>query len=123
MFIVRAELFKPLQHQYTLADFQVTDGKVSDSTFAHVMKRLFGAVVEAQSFAIKGFATSRRFLCHAVCQNILTFFYQKEITNNNKLLIKICKIPVFQKKYLKFLSKKMNRSSAHIVITDVRRLK
>ncbi len=98
MFIVRAELFKPLQHQYTLTDFQITDGKISDGTFAHVMERLFGAVIEAQGFAIKGFATNRRFLCHAVGQNILTFFYQKKITKNNKLLIKICKIPVFQKK-------------------------
>lgn len=97
MFLVRSELFKILRGKYTIQDFQTTDGQVKDGTFAHVFERLFGAVISAQGYDIKGFDRNYKFVCSAVGKIILRFFYQKKITKHNKMLLKICKIPVFEK--------------------------
>lgn len=98
MFIVRSGLFKVLQHRYTIEDFAVTDGNVKDGTLAHVMERLFGAVISAQGYVLKGFVRNYRFVFSAVGKITLRFFFQKKRTQNNRILIKICKIPVCRKK-------------------------
>lgn len=100
MFIVRSSLFKIFQNHYTIQDFQITDGQIKDGTLAHVFERLFGAVITAQKATIKGFDRNWKFVTSAVGKIILRFFYQKKITKNNKLIIKICKIPVFSKKIM-----------------------
>ena len=98
MFIVRSSLFKVLQNHYRIYDFQPTDGQVRNGTLAHIFERLFGAVVYAQGYTINGFHWNWKFLADSTCRIILRFFYQKKASKNNKLIIKICKIPVFQKK-------------------------
>ena len=98
MFIVRSSLFKVLQNQYSIYDFQKTDGQIRNGTLAHIFERLFGAVVNAQGYNIKGFHWNWKFLINSSCRLFLRFCYQKKINKQNKLLIKICKIPVFQKK-------------------------
>ena len=54
MFMCRAKLLAPIKNNYKLADFALTDGHVKDGTLAHVMERLFGCVVQAQGYTIKG---------------------------------------------------------------------
>jgi lipopolysaccharide biosynthesis protein len=97
MFLVRSSLFKVLQHKYKIEDFQTTDGQVKDGTLAHVFERLFGAVICSQGYQIKGFSHNYKFVCSALGKIIGRFFFQKKTTKHNKVLIKICKIPVFQK--------------------------
>lgn len=98
MFLVRSQLLKVLQHQYKITDFNNTDKNVSDGTLAHVMERLFGAIIKHQGYTINGFSYNYKFICNAICKLILRFFYQSKVTNKNKLLIKILRIPVYQKK-------------------------
>ena len=97
MFLVRSSLFKVLQHHYKIEDFATTDGKITDGTLAHIMERLFGAIINAQGYNISGFSHNWKFLCNASGKIILRFLYQKK-TTSNKILVKILKIPVFQKK-------------------------
>lgn len=98
MFLVRSNLFKILQNKYQIEDFQTTDGRIKDGTLAHVFERLFGAIIYAQGFQIRGFSHNYKFICNAIGKIICRFFFQKKVTKNNKLSIKILKIPVFQKK-------------------------
>lgn len=98
MFIVRSSLLRVLQNMYHISDFQITDGQIRNGTFAHVFERLFGAIIYAQGYYIKGFHWNWKFLLNSSGRLILRFFYQKKITKNNKLTIKICKIPIFFKK-------------------------
>jgi lipopolysaccharide biosynthesis protein len=97
MFIVRSQLLKVIQNNYSIEDFQTTDGAVKDGTFAHVFERLFGAIIIAQDHTIKGFSHNYMFVFSAICKIIGRFFYQRKTTKHNKILIKVCKIPVFQK--------------------------
>ena len=98
MFLVQSSLLKVIQHQYTIQDFQITDGQIKDGTLAHVFERLLGALVSAQHKTIKGFHHNWKFVSNAVGKIILRFFYQKKLTKNNKIIIKFFKIPVFEKK-------------------------
>lgn len=96
MFLAKAKLFKLLQ-TYNITDFAPTDGKIKEGTFAHVVERLFGALITIQNHTIH---TSKhddycyRFLCMAIKR----FLFQKKITKSGKQIIKICKIPVYSKK-------------------------
>lgn len=103
MFIVRSDLLKILQHHYTIEDFAVTDGTVKDGTLAHIMERLFGGIIAVQGYTLKGFHRNYRFVSGAIGKIILRFFYQRKRTKNNKILIKICRIPVYQKKTHNFI--------------------
>ncbi len=95
MFYVRANLFRPLL-KYSIKDFWATDSNVKEGTLAHVMERVFGAIIEQegyQIFAIKHDHYTKEFIVAALKR----FFYQKKHTKH-RLLIKICKIPVYSKK-------------------------
>ena len=48
MFICRAKLLQPLT-KFKLDDFASTDGKIKEGTLAHVMERIFGAIVTLQN--------------------------------------------------------------------------
>ena len=55
MFLIRAELLKPLQQaQYSIDDFEIPDSKQGNNSLAHIMERVFGAMVEAQNHTIYG---------------------------------------------------------------------
>ena len=96
MFLAKAKLLKPLQN-YGITDFTPTDGKIKEGTFAHVVERLFGAIITAQNHSIhtiKHYNYDMYFLCMVIKR----FLFQKKITKSGKLIIKICKIPVYSKK-------------------------
>ncbi len=96
MFWARAGLLKPLQ-TYKLADFSATDGKVKEGTLAHCFERLFGAIVQAQGFKLYGVKSSKAGFVFALNEFKRFLFYKKR-TKSGKLLIKICKIPVWIQK-------------------------
>ena len=95
MFYVRAKLFKPLL-KYTINDFSESNSQIKEGTFAHVMERLLGAIVTAQGYRLYGLEHdnyTRKFILAAIGY----FLFQKKQTEH-RLLIKICKIPVWSKK-------------------------
>lgn len=96
MFWAKASLFKPLQ-KYRLADFPVTDGKVKEGTLAHCFERLFGAVAQAQGLKLYGVKSSKVGFTFALNEFKRFLFYKKH-TQSGKLLIKICKIPIWTQK-------------------------
>ena len=95
MFYVRAELLKPLL-KYTIQDFSVTDAKVKEGTFAHVMERLLGAIVLAQGSLIHGIKHDN-YRKQFLIASLKHFLFQKKKTEH-RLLVKICKIPIYSKK-------------------------
>jgi hypothetical protein len=97
MFLAKANLFKPLQN-YSITDFSLTDGKIKDGTFAHVVERLFGALITTQSHTIHTIKHDDYRLDFLIV-SLKHFIFQKKITKSGKQIIKICKIPVYQKQF------------------------
>ncbi len=95
MFLVRANLLKPLSI-YRPEDFAPTDGRIKEGTLAHVFERLFGAVVLGQNQQILPI-NHQGYFFRFILAAAKRFFYQKKLTPNRRLIIKICKIPVFYK--------------------------
>ena len=100
MFIVRTSILKKIAHEYTLDDFETTDGAVKDGTFAHTMERVFGCVAYAEGYHIKGLDRDYNFEYHEKITSIKRLVYSKKITSNNYKLVKIFKIPVYHRKLL-----------------------
>ena len=100
MFICRAELLKPLQRLgLTTEDFPPPDPEHLEETIAHVIERLLGAVVTSQGYEIRDcFSPRKEYIREAIevlLQRIGHFLYSQKITRKGKLIIKICKIPVY----------------------------
>ena len=95
MFFVRAKLLRPFL-KYKIEDFAVSDKDIHDNTLAHVLERLFGLAVTAQGYKIQG-VKYKSYAWLFFIAKLKRFFFQKKITRHGKLIIKICKIPVFIK--------------------------
>lgn len=92
MFLVKASIFKPLQH-YSLADFPYTDGRIKEGTLAHVIERVFGCLAQ-KIYPINHGSYISGFIRVAIKR----FLYQQKQTKRGTQVIKICKIPVYSKK-------------------------
>ena len=95
MFLAKAKLLNPLQI-YNITDFAKTDGKIKEGTFAHVMERLFGALITTQNHTIHTIKHDN-YTVEFCIVSIKHFIFQKKITKSGKQIIKICKIPVYSK--------------------------
>lgn len=100
MFMCRAELLKPLQGlNLKPGDFPPPDPEHLEETLAHVLERCLGAVVTAQGYEIRDCFSPRsdyvRELFWVALQRVGHFLYSRKVTRKGKLLVKICKIPVF----------------------------
>lgn len=96
MFYARADLLKPLL-SLQLNDFAITDGAIKEGTLAHVMERVMGAMIASQGYKISGVSDwYPRLLCWKTA--FKRFVYQRKVTANNKLLIKVLKLPIYSKK-------------------------
>lgn len=91
MFLTRANLLKPFL-KYDITDFPPTNSKIKDNTLAHVVERLFGAIVEKQGYILAP-AKHQSYRAERFIANLKRFFYQKKQTQSGKIIIKICKIP------------------------------
>lgn len=99
MFYIKSELLKPLL-KLQLRDFSATDGKIKEGTLAHVLERVIGIAVKEQGYEICGVSDwYPHYLCFKTA--LKRFIYQRKITGNNKLLIKVLKMPVYSKKLKK----------------------
>ena len=104
MFIARAHIFKNIQQlNLSLNDFSSPDGEHCGQ-LAHTFERLFGYFVYKNNLIITNGLLSEKenqsyhnkLFCLYIFK-FFRFFFQKKITKSGKLLIKICKIPVFSK--------------------------
>lgn len=98
MFWVRSSLLKELKKHYTINDFSETDGKIDNGTLAHVMERVFGCLVVAQGFAVKGFDYRHFWQLGRYDFDFKRFLFQKKFTKTNREIIKICKIPIYSRR-------------------------
>lgn len=106
MFICRAELLKPLLRLgLKTEDFPSPDPEHLEETIAHVIERLLGALVTAQGYVIRDcFSPRREYVREAIevlLQRIGHFLFSRKVTRSGKLIIKICKIPVFYKRCIR----------------------
>ena len=95
MFLVKAKLLKPLK-TYQQGDFNLTDGEIKEGTLAHIVERLFGALVTEQGYKIKTIKHDNYGL-YFLFSNIKRFLFQQKVTNSGKMLIKVCKLPIYSK--------------------------
>lgn len=99
MFIVRAELFKKLQNKFKLEDFETPQ---KEPTLAHKLERIFGIIVCYNGYKITNVNNNYNYKLYYFKNKVRfetkRFFFQKKITTNNKLIIKVLKIPVFTKR-------------------------
>ena len=95
MFFVRAKLLRPFL-KYKIEDFTISDKSVHDNTLAHVLERLFGWAVTMQGYKIQG-VKYKSYELRIMTDKLKRFLFQKKTTRQGKLIIKICRIPVFIK--------------------------
>ena len=96
MFLVKSSLLYPLK-KYSIKEFPPTNGQIKDGTLAHVFERLFSAIIIQQGYKLYP-AKHDIFWLTLLYPTIKRFLFQKKITNSGKLIVKICKIPVYSKK-------------------------
>jgi len=96
MFYVKTKLLKPILN-LQIDNFAQTDGRIKEGTFAHVVERVLGVAVEKQGYRIAGV---NDWYPHVLCMKtaLKRFIYQRKVTTNNKLLIKVLKLPIYSKK-------------------------
>lgn len=96
MFVVKAFLLNSLQHRYDLDDFEESS-RQKELYLAHIMERIFGYLVCAQGYSLESFDGKKISKWRKVWNPIRKFLcYHKY--GNGKDVIKICKIPVRNKK-------------------------
>ena len=95
MFLVRSKLLKPFL-KYKTTDFTESSSVIKDYTLAHSLERLFGWSIYAQNYKIKG-AQNKKYYKDRLISTITRTLIQKKITKKGKMLIKVCKIPVYSK--------------------------
>lgn len=101
MFIVRASLLNFLK-EYNCLDERFEDSVpgVKGGTLAHAYERILGWLVGCQGYTTKGFDQSwwKTFTTSKFIGKLKKFFLNRRITDNGYLLIRVCLIPVYNKK-------------------------
>ncbi len=107
IFIARSVIFKDLQELKLQEILFPTSNNNRECQLAHVIERLLGYLTYKNNMLVTDcFVTEKHiqrymrnvWLNHYIFHPIIRFFFQKKITKSDKLLIKICKIPVFSKR-------------------------
>ena len=102
MFMIRAHLLKPLFDTGVInEEFEHSVQRSLGGTKAHALERIFGLLVADKGMKIKGFDQSwyNDFVTSRFMHTIRRFFFDKRVTNNGNVLIRIFRIPVSNKKY------------------------
>jgi len=102
MFLAKSEALKPLQGRFAATDFAVSDTTHRSASFAHVAERLIGFSVAAAGLRIESpqgdlAARRRHFRFLQLRRAVARFLYQDRITARGRRLIKVCRIPVWNR--------------------------
>ena len=107
MFMARASVLQSLKElNFTADDFVTPDSSHESCQLAHVLERFCGYIVKNQDYKIADCTVSpffSGFIFFILCLRkiLMSFIFSVRITNSNKLNVKICKIPVINKKLKK----------------------
>lgn len=103
MFLARSEALRPLQGKFKAEDFAVSNDAHLSNSFAHVAERLVGFSVSAAGLRIECPAGNlaerrRRFRLLQFRHALADFVFQDRITSRGRHLIKVFRIPVWNRK-------------------------
>jgi len=103
MFLARSEALQPLQGCFKAGDFDVSNTAHLSNSFAHLAERLIGFSVAAANLRIEcpaGDLAARRrsFRLLQFRHALAEFLYQDRITSRERHLIKVCRVPVWNRK-------------------------
>ncbi len=107
MFMVRAQLLKPLQNlKIKISNFERPDNQHRKTTFAHVIERFLGYLVKAQNYQIQDVATTCQFsgVFWNKIRKLGLFLYRRKLDKKENIKVRICRIPL-----LTFLVKENGR--------------
>ena len=101
MFMCRASLMQPLKRLgLVLGSFGIPD-RSQKTSLAHTLERLVGWMVIAQGYKIRDCFTPRTVQLFAPLRYLKNFIFRWKVTKNNRIIVKICKIPVWDFRYRK----------------------
>lgn len=99
MFICRAALLAPLIDMLGDVEFEAANQE-GVGTLAHAAERLLGFVVAAQGYEVNDVYSSaqarRADRMRGIRRRVARFLYQRKVTRKGKLIIKICRIPIYR---------------------------
>ena len=97
MFIARSECFKILQNKIDITDFDKTSKNIKDGTLAHVCERLFGALIQAQNYKVKGTGFEKR---KYILQKLKRKLYKEQISSKGNFTAQFLFFPIYRKNLL-----------------------
>ncbi len=104
MFMVRSDILKPLiDSALVYEEFERSESGKLGGTKAHAIERILGVLVSLHNKRICGFDKSwwNDFVTGPFAHVLRRFTFDKRITSNGRLLIRIFRIPVYNAKYPK----------------------
>ena len=104
MFMVRTGILKPLIDSGLVNEkFERSESRKLGGTKAHAMERIFGILVALNKKTIVGYDKSlwKDIITSSFAHALRRFTFDKRITSNGRVLIRICRIPVWNFKYTK----------------------
>lgn len=88
---------EPIKAHFTQQDFEISGASGSDGSFAHIMDRMLVYVVCNRNYEIIGIGFEFWTAFILSIRPFLRFCFQKKTTHNGKLIVKICKVPIYRK--------------------------
>ena len=104
MFMVRTGILKPLIDSGLVNEkFERSESRKLGGTKAHAMERIFGILVALNKKTMVGYDKSlwKDIITSSFAHALRRFTFDKRITSNGRILIRICRIPVCNFKYTK----------------------
>ena len=98
MFIARSDIFKPLvEIGLSNETFEQSESRKLGDTKAHAVERVFGVLVALKGMKLCGFDKSwyKDLTTSTYAHAIKRFVFDKRITTNGRLLIRVFRIPVW----------------------------
>ena len=94
IFMVRSCVLRRIRDTYNICDFEMVQKGTRDGTLAHVLERVFGCYTIARGYKLQGVGRSLAFELHQLLMKLARFIYQRKITSNNHLIVKLFKMPI-----------------------------
>lgn len=102
MFVCRAELLKLVLTVLENREFEIPS-REAPSTVSHTAERVLGHAMGAQGYRVEDVYTPEKVRRRVHFRNstlrilwaVYRFFYQRKVSRSGKLIVKVCKIPVF----------------------------
>jgi lipopolysaccharide biosynthesis protein len=104
MFIVRTSILKPLIASGMVnEEFEHSESRKLGGTKAHAIERILGILVTLSKKTIVGYDKSlwKDLITSSLAHALRRFTFDKRITSNGRVLVRICRIPVCNFKYSK----------------------